>query len=83
MSTYPIEFKDLEEENEALHDEVERLEALLKSVVEWFDKISRYQHQRLEHGLKEACQNWGETSEVEFFDIEPLRQALQKGGTGE
>ena len=47
-----------------------------KEYVEWFEKMSRYQNQRLGHGLKEACSNWGEASTVDFFDCSKMKQAI-------
>lgn len=47
-----------------------------KEYVEWFEKMKRYQDQRLGHGLKEACQNWEETSDIEPFDCTKMKAAL-------
>ena len=49
-----------------------------KKAVDWFDKISRYQNQRLGHGLEEACQTWGEASDVEIFDFTKMKAAIAK-----
>jgi len=49
-----------------------------KDYITWFEKLSRYQNQRLGHGLKEACQTWGEASTVELFDCSKMKAAVAK-----
>lgn len=62
-----------------LQAENEKLRKICQDCVDWFDRISRYQDQRFGHGLKAACQNWAEASEIDMFDFTKMRQALNKG----
>lgn len=63
--------------NAALIAAAPALLAACVKVAAWFDKISRYQDQRLGHGLKEACQNWSEASDIEMFDFTELKAAIE------
>ncbi len=84
--------RTVEKENADLHKEYqdiakhlnnslaenEDLRRVCQECLDWFDKISRYQDQRLGHGLKEACQNWAEASEIDIFDFSEMRQVLNQ-----
>lgn len=61
-----------------LKAENKQLRKVCQECVDWFEKISRYQDQRLGHGLKEACQTWGEASVIEPFDITKMKQILRR-----
>lgn len=39
--------------------DVEELIVASKEWVQWFDYLCAYQHENLDHGLQEACENWG------------------------
>lgn len=70
-----------------VNEKTVRLEAKCKDyketlgeIVAWFDRISRFQHQRLTKGLKEAEQCWAEASEVEPLDFTKAKTLLKKHG---
>ena len=57
----------------------EALVEALHSVVTWFDALDREQHARFSQGqtLDSAARNWDLPSDVQMFEMQPLRDALR------
>ena len=58
---------------------LENIEQAAQKLMDDFDKVGRYQSQRLGHGLQAACQCWAEASDTGgVIDFTGLRKALEK-----